>query len=174
MRLLLTIILFGFLTGPALAEELPVKPPLPPKPVPIHYVGDEGIIKYCGAGVALIAGCYDGTSIWVVKHADSFTVAHEIGHAYDDQVMSWPERYEFARLIGRPLTHALDWWVYKPKFFQAELFADAYATCRLQMLPNSYSTNKVSYGGWITSYGYYPYSNDFQRRICRAIKRWYD
>lgn len=156
-------------------DRLPERPPLPPA-VPTVSAGD---VTVCGWGAS---ACYDSAFnvIYVVDYLTRFSRAHETGHAADHQTMSDAERASFMNSVV-PKVAELEpdagWWGYDEDgayfYGGAEIFADAYATCRLRLLPGGVrKANGALVGSWSTGYGYNPETNARQRRVCARISRW--
>lgn len=176
---LVALLALGFLGLGATAQahvsyKRPVRPPLPPAAP--SYGTDDGSI--CGQDTN---GCYDATSNRVLfVHPNRWTRQHELGHVADAQAMSDAERSEFLRLVVGGLGHIeadAGWWGYDDQdayiFGAAEVFADAYASCRLGRLPQPRpNAHGIIVGSWPGSYGYDPDTNARQRRICARIARW--
>jgi hypothetical protein len=148
------------------------RPPLPapmPRIVAAPCPGLED-----AAGCLIPAGVTDATgrpyaTAAVFTTGDRFTTAHELGHAYDAAMMDDMERHAFSHILGR-----LDeYWsstytdedgrVLQYPDSLAEVFADAYANCRLGHV--------VAPGhAWEAGYNYYPTARE-NRRICGLITR---
>ena len=151
----------------------PVRPPLPPS-IPAFGVDDGSV---CGEDAN---GCYDATTNRVLLvHPTRWTRQHELGHIADAQAMSDEERSSFLKLM--PLVGHIEpdagWEGYDEDdayfYGAAEVFADAYASCRLRRLPRPRpDRHGVIVGSWEGSYGYDPDTNARQRRICARISRW--
>jgi hypothetical protein len=135
--------------------QLPVRPPLP-TPMP-------QIIRGACPGLPDAAGCnvpigdedatgrvYATGAVFTTGYR--FTTMHELGHAFDATRMDDGERYtdEQGRLIQSPDS-------------LAEIFADAYANCRLRRV--------VAPGHlWEAGYGYFPTARQ-HRQVCKLIAR---
>jgi hypothetical protein len=95
-------------------------------------------------------GCYVDEIIYVVPPVDRFTLNHEIGHAFDDQVMGAGDGYALTppRAKFEAIMHLHGpWWLLgkcvhgycdaPPRGISpAEVFADEYANCRLRQRPD--------------------------------------
>lgn len=78
-----------------------------------------------------------GPVMYVRAEFGRFTEQHEVGHAYDDQMLVDGERH---RIAG-----AMHWRLWKP-----EKFADFYAGCRLMIDPrNHWDRVAHVYGKWM-------------------------
>lgn len=159
----------------AISYRPPVRPSLPTAAVTHGTVAE--ITVACGSEDAL--GCSDGEHVWLGPDAGRWTRAHEFGHVADAQAMSDQERAAFLKLM--PLVGHIEpdagWWGYDEDgayfYGAAEVFADAYASCRLERLPQPRPNRQgVIVGTWEGSYGYDPDTNGRQRRICARIARW--
>jgi hypothetical protein len=116
-------------------------------------------------------GCYDDTAntLYVDRGVDRFGINHELGHAYDEDYMDATERQRFATLVGAPrdawnaTTVTPDGYLVQSDDAVSELFADAYAACRLRMLP-------MIGHDWVLVYGYMPRAPRHVK-ICGLIAR---
>lgn len=142
--------------------------------------GDSAFVIPCD-----VAGFYDGETIWLADPSYRFGRAHELGHVFDEQFMDAGERQRFASIqselwddiggkhekqIGSndsdhdpwfSVAENLDGTVTTAYGDLGEIFADAYAACRLRMVRGSNHT-------WETGYGYEPGAAQ-HRRICKLI-----
>jgi len=168
-RLLLALLIAFLCASPAQARV--ARPPLP---VPMPQI----VIDEC-PGLP-DRGCYIGVGeqdvngdVWprgaVFTSGDKFEVSHELGHAFDDSLMDVGERNRFATLLGDPgqpwsesYTDPEGRLIQSPGSL-AELFADAYASCRLGY---EIEPGRV----WVIGYGYHP-SGRMHRLICKMIRR---
>jgi hypothetical protein len=121
------------------------------------------------------AGCYDWTTqtVYVKPGADRFAYKHELGHAFDDVMLSGGERNRF-----RTLTHqrGAQWWKLATDELGAyarssvgEQFADAYANCALHN-GTWRRRDGVIEQRWETSTTYAP-SPSVHRAVCSFIAR---
>lgn len=150
---------------------------MPPLPIPMPQIinapcpGLEGEVAGCeiGVGEADQHGTVYPTGA-VFTTGDRFTTAHELGHAFDETLMDAAERERFSEMVWREDEVWSDTYttdagalVQSPDSL-AEVFADAYANCRL---------NHVVGPGhlWEAGYDYYPTPRQ-HRRVCRAMVRW--
>jgi hypothetical protein len=152
MRLTLALAIFALLAWAfahgAVAEGAPVTPaavvswsggaPTPPGPEPPIVVSETE----CPDAV----GCTDGTTVWVRSFATVRAVEHERGHIFDLRVLTNVDRAAFAAIVGRP--------------WDAEWFADAYASCRLA---------RRVYPRWAYSVGDGLISGANLHRICLSL-----
>lgn len=154
-RALLVLVVLLALPGQAAAL---MRPPLPPQ---------EQIVYEACPGDPKADGCAytDLGVIYVGARPNRHTLEHERAHLYDAQVLDDTERAAIMRAMGvKP-----PWYVATgdPCFWQpcpSEMFAEAYATCRMRL--KSYRV-----WNWIdTSYGWYP-GPVRQRRTCAAITK---
>lgn len=100
------------------------------------------------------SGCYEpATNTMYLKSLDAGTVAHEIGHAVDDQLISPADREWFARSTRSMAS------VSPP-----ERFADLYRTCTLRGLLAGLR-GRV----WTGDYGA-TYPAPLYRRMCRQLR----
>jgi hypothetical protein len=142
------------------------RPPLPPE--------TPRIVPSACPGLA-VAGCYDWLTNTIYSAGlNQYGLTHELGHAYDAQVLDDGERASFGQRIGRP---HMPWEsTYLPDGQSdvvglEELFADAYASCRLGWMPRRHGRYAWTY---THAYNYEPHSNAQQRHTCAAISRWAD
>lgn len=89
---------------------------------------------------------------------DRFDLAHELGHFYDDRVLTDRDRARFTVLLGVPgvpwdggQRTGLDCG---PRDCPAELFADAYAACALHLVPDDGAWLRWIPGGYELTYSY--------------------
>lgn len=112
-------------------------------------------------------GCAHAADATVyVDTRDRFIVQHEIGHLFDAQRLDDRERGALAHLLhARAPWNApsLDGFGDDSPAPARELFADAYAACRLGLDPER--------GEWSTSYDWYPRTSGQQRHVCAVITR---
>lgn len=108
------------------------------------------------------ACAYPDGRLYLPAGTSDFQREHELGHQFDRQYMQPGEQNKATRLLGFPVgtpwrngtgTGGFD----SPH----ELFADAYAACRLQLDPGS---------DWETSYDYAPTRREF-REVCGFLRR---
>lgn len=143
--------------------------------------GDSAVVVPCD-----VAGYFDGSTIWLADPSYRFGRQHELGHVFDEQFMDAGERQRFAELQselwdvvrGRDIRVGSNDSDQDPWFTVGEnpdgsitsgygdlgeLFADAYAACRLGLVraPNHM---------WETGYGYEPGLSQ-HRRICKMISK---
>jgi len=120
-------------------------------------------------------GTCSSTDTVYLTTRDRYTRQHELGHLAAWQLLDDAEQNAMEPLLG----------VSKPTLWNngtgedcygrkcpSELFADAYASCRLGMLPEGRRRDGVIVGSWETAYGYWPETNASQRRTCRAMRRY--
>lgn len=146
----------------------PVQPPAPVVP----------IVRDASCGDAL--GCFDGTTIHLSADARRWTLEHERGHVMDAERLTDAQRAAFSSLpwVRRSVEPDAGWYGYDESgayfYGYAEVFADAYATCRLRRLPQPRPRHGVivGKGDRMGTYGYDPGTNNRQRRTCRRIARW--
>lgn len=113
------------------------------------------------------------------RRLDAFVLAHELAHLFDDRVLTDVDRARMMRLLGVP---GLDWYASGrtgsdcgPRDCPAELFADAYAGCALDLSPagDSWARYFRVHGGrgveLTTSYGHAP-TRRHQATLCQAIR----
>lgn len=128
------------------------RPPLP-SPMPLIVAGTCPADPDAG-------GCYySATHTLYHRGGNRFALAHELGHAFDTVELDERERTRFAGLMGQG---GATQWLSTSEHARdslSEIFADAYATCRLGM---------TATGRWTTSTTYSP-SPEQQRRVCRFI-----
>jgi hypothetical protein len=114
-------------------------------------------------GLESVGGCYrydaEGDSVYLrdptVPLAGRFEFFHELGHMYDDRVLTDQDRATFLRTMG----YGSQWWTKTDP--PAERFADAYALCAMWRRPTSFII-----GG---DYGYRPTPRQY-RRVCALIR----
>lgn len=155
----------------------PVRPPLPSPLPPIERMADDDPL----AGDA--AGYWDGQVVRIADLHWRFGLAHELGHVFDERSLDAGERQRFAtlqaqtydehgRADGTDGSEDLPWLtlaenpdgtVTSSYGDLGEVFADAYANCRL---------GRVVASGhlWETGYGYDPAPQQ-HRAICKLIAR---
>lgn len=148
----------------------PGRPPTMPRVLPLDrsVCGDEAV------------GCYNAEENVMWGSQRGFAYEHELGHAVAFQTLSDAEISSWMNSIA-PIAASIEpdagWMGYDDGgayiFGGVEVFADAYASCRLGLLP----VKKVLADGslierWDSGYGYDPGSNSRQRRICARIARW--
>jgi hypothetical protein len=164
--LLVLIAVAGLLIGAAPAQ---ASWPIPNVPVQWVPCPEGNIIE----GVR-VGGCYTGGVIYVDPSLpdQTFALWHERGHVLDEQQINAGERNRFRHLVmqaqSTTVAFASESWLIRqageaPKSSPGELFADAYATCSLQQLPNS--------GDFAVAYGYMPSTNESAQAICSFIDR---
>lgn len=151
----------------------PIRPPLP-NPLPqIVTMAANDPVQEIGAGY------FDGQTVHVIDVHDKFLVRHELGHVYDNLYLDARERQRFANLLhcdryGCDGEQDLYWtdaitdpdtglYVTAPDSL-SEVFADAYAACRSQLVIGSGHT-------WETGYGYQPATNREHLKVCAMIAR---
>jgi hypothetical protein len=137
---------------------------------PCPGMGDEAEGCFVAAGEA----DYTGTP-WprgaVFTDGYRFTTAHELGHAFDATMMDAGERERFVRLTGMFADD--EYWastyiddegrLLDVGESPAEVFADAYASCRIgQIIASGHE--------WTTSTGYQPTAH-VEREVCGMIMR---
>lgn len=162
--------------------QLPIRPQAPAVAFAAATAED------CGGEVAsgLAVACYDPqtNTVYLGSEAGEWTRQHEMGHAADALYLSDEERSSFLKLM--PVIGDIEpdagWWGYDEPtpdgpdlmiFGGAEIFADAYASCRLRLLPQPRpNRHGVIVGSWPSNYGYHPDTNNRQRRVCARIARW--
>jgi hypothetical protein len=103
--------------------------------------------------------------IWLAPGASKFTLWHELGHIFDHDVLTDPQRAWFARLLGfKDVTW--DQGTGPGTRGPSEVFADAFATCATERPVRrrgkwATTTNEVAYGWNYTPRQY--------RRVCTGI-----
>lgn len=105
--------------------------------------------------------CFTNGTIYLGAGASRFERQHEIGHAFDAEVLTDSQRADFQRMMRAP---AGPWFagtgfpagLHSP----AEWFADYYAVCLARINPRQ---------GWPDSYAPRPTLRRFLR-VCNAIK----
>lgn len=112
-------------------------------------------------------GCYYASSneIWVEDPGDQVTYWHEMGHAFDAQRLDDGERHRFSCLpAARPdILSDPDPCGARWDESVIEIFADAYANCRLQF---RFRSDEFMFGN-----GYEPSTLRRHRNACRFIAR---
>jgi len=138
--------------------------PLPSPMPPVVYAPcpDDPTVEGCTYWVAPF-------TIYLSNHR-RFIREHELGHAFDQTMMSDGERNRF-----RTLTHqrTAPWWKLEEGEYSrasvGEQFADAYANCAIgngsRRLPSGMISDR-----WETSTSYSP-SPRTHRRVCAFIRR---
>lgn len=99
---------------------------------------------------------------------DRFAREHEFGHIFDAQALTAADRSRFIGLLRLPVATPWNSGTAEDCALRAcpsELFADAYATCRLGMRPERH---KDGSSGWVIAYGYHPKPKQ-HRRICSTM-----
>ena len=172
--LIFPVVLTVFAVAFAASAEARVDRPPLPTPLP------EIIDAHC-PGLTEAGGCYfspgngDASGRVYARGAvfsrgrDRFSTLHEMGHAFDATMMDAGERNRFAWLLSRDL----EVWTYSytdddGRLIQAgnslaEVFADAYANCRM-------GHERGSGEEWEAGYDYYPEAST-HRQVCRLITR---
>jgi hypothetical protein len=150
--------------------------PPPPNPMPqivrgaCPGMGDDAEGCFVAAGEADYTGTPWPTGA-VFTDGYRFTRAHELGHAFDATMMDAGERERFVRLAGLFADDELWASTYVDEQGRlldvgespAEVFADAYASCRIgQIIAPGHQ--------WETSTGYQPTAH-VERVICGMITR---
>lgn len=105
---------------------------------------------------------YQDGRIYLPHGSGRFAREHELGHQFDTQYLQPGERNKATRLLGfamgTPWRNGTGTGGFDSPH---ELFADAFAACRLQLDPGS---------DWETSYDYAPTRREF-RAVCAFIRR---
>jgi hypothetical protein len=126
------------------------------------------------------AGCADLDHMiaYVTAARPRFAVNHEIGHFADAETMDPGEQNRWMTLVHAPQRA---WWASSAlpdgttvisRGAPGEQFADAYATCRLDMMPEGTRRRDGTVtGSWASSTTYTPRTNANQRRNCAFIRR---
>jgi hypothetical protein len=150
------------------------RPPLP-NPMPRIIRGPcPGLDEAAGCFIPAGDADYTGTP-WptgaVFTDGYRFTTAHELGHAFDATMMDAGERQRFIHLT-RMFPGDVAWnstyvdeegRLLDTGNSPAEVFADAYASCRIgQIIAEGHE--------WTTSTGYMPTAH-IERMVCRMIVR---
>lgn len=107
--------------------------------------------------------------IWLAPNSGSFERWHEIGHLFDAQVLTDPDRAWFMRafrMTGEWVRGTGDECL--GKRCPDELFADAYAACANDLRPEGRRRDGMTVSDWTTSYGYFPTARQ-HRRVCNGI-----
>jgi hypothetical protein len=152
-------------------ESAAARVPLPPRfPTVIHAPCPDTATPCYMPGIApTLAGeweCQDALAgcISLPSLSHRFAKWHELGHAFDHQILDDRDRVRLSRLLGTGRVP----WLTGPN----ELFADAYATCairgddiRIKRAKNGRVVGTVESG----SYGFQPTPIQ-HRRICQAIR----
>jgi hypothetical protein len=116
---------------------------------------------------SLSTGCYYAHSndLWIEDPTDRVTFSHEMGHAFDAQRLDDGERHRFSCLPAAqpPVEGDPDLCGARWDENVAEVFADAYANCRLRFRAGSV---RFLYGN-----GYEPSTTRRHRNACRFIAR---
>jgi hypothetical protein len=108
----------------------------------------------------------DTGEIWLAPGAGRFEMWHELGHVFDHDVLTDPQRDWFTRVLrfdpGTPWDDGTGFGTRGP----SEVFADAFATCATRKRPQRrgawvVSTHEAAYG--------WNYTRDEYRRVCTAI-----
>lgn len=130
--------------------------PLPPSRVWVSF-GDP--VEYGPHLIYLPSCCTEG---WT-HHAIHGLLYHELGHVYDDTVMTPALRRAFRESVGIPATSA--WytpiatvrWVVGPdyivKIAPSEMFAEEYAACSLGLTQRGYQDAGYMSYGWVPPQG---------------------
>lgn len=103
---------------------------------------------------------YADGRVYLARGASRFARQHELGHVFDTQFLDEGERNKLQRLLGLPRGPWFD-GTGEGSASPSEMFADAYAACRLQLDPM---------GLWQVSYGYLPTRRQ-HRLVCATIVR---
>jgi hypothetical protein len=174
-RSLLTMLLLAALAWPTHAQAAPrVSRPRLPDPMPQIIAGacpgleDEAVGCHIGIGIADVYGHeYAHGAVFVDGYR--FTTYHELGHAFNDTMMDAGERNRFASLLDRPdeawsATYIDEQGrlIQDPRSLD-EVFADAYANCRMGRVVASGHV-------WEAGYDYYPTARE-HRLACRMLAR---
>jgi hypothetical protein len=157
---ILSVIVLLVSVTPAHAAIRPERPPLPRSMPKIVY-------GHC-PGLETAGGCYLGNTIYVLDRHSRFSIYHELGHAFDEQMMDAGERNRFAHLVGMAdlkwtWADDMDGALVQAPGTPAERFADAYAACRMGLIAGAGHI-------WKSGYGYYPRARQ-HRLICGVIAR---
>lgn len=70
--------------------------------VPLDAITVDVQVGPC-PGVPQAAGCYDGTTgtIWILRqYRKSVSIAHELGHVFDEQLLNDGQRNRFTAILG--------------------------------------------------------------------------
>lgn len=141
----------------------PARVPLPPQYQIVH----ADCPAYEDGG-----SCWDVTTrtIYLARYASRRDRFHELGHAFDSEVLTDPQRTAFVRIMDLqfPWVQGTGWDAganYSPN----EWFADAYADCELWRPPKWNSRAKVRVGTTDDVYGYTP-TRAQRRQVCTLIR----
>lgn len=176
--------LFGLLIiAPGASARIDV--PTPPRAHVVWGYSNE-IMDACSGYPA----CTDPDAhvIYAPIGLDRFSLAHEKGHLFDAEVLTDHDR---AVLMARMGLRPGPWTTSKvitdpttglsvleerggynctPQKCPNELFADAYASCRLHMMPVRRDHRGRLVYSWQSAYGWTPKTNATERGVCRTIR----
>lgn len=170
--------------APAYIGTVRIDVPLPPVR---HVHRTRRIGQVCGPDAQ---ACTHGTTVFAAVHAGRFAVAHDLGHLFDREILArqpdtrtvlmrdlglrpgaWTsDRTVTDRTTGQPIVQERTGTDCTPQDCPNEVFADAYASCRLHMLPIHYDQQGRRVFGWTTAYGWLPRTNRVELRVCQAIR----
>lgn len=153
MRLALTAVLLTLMFGSPVSAEARNGIPSPKVTV---------LAESCPDGSGGPCANQESRTIYLPTGTSSFAREHELGHIFDVQYLSEGERNRFqtlAKIKGEwnPGTGATAAGMRSP----AERFADAYAACRLGLVPGA---------NWTVGYGYNP-TRKQHRAVCGFLRR---
>jgi hypothetical protein len=164
--------------------------PKPPRAQIVWAYPDE-IAAVCDPDHHAYFACtdVDNAVVYAALGVGRFAVAHEMGHLENAEV--WAKRPWVYSVIMRRLGLKPGPWTtdenitdpttgltvlrervgYEctPQLCPSEVAADAYASCRLHMMPVRHDRQGRIVSGWETSYGWTPRTNRVERRICRTF-----
>lgn len=134
---------------------------IPSVPVTVHNAS-------CPFDLGVNTGCYLRTTneMWIPDRGDRATYWHEMGHAVDAQLLTDGARNAFKCLPAMWMDHGTDKSACTAPWAGdvAEMFADAYADCRMRLMPSGDSY-------FLMGHGYWPDTDRRHLNACRFIAR---
>jgi len=123
-------------------------------PLPDVYVHRGGCPEYVYGDWRPPCSSPETREVWIPDGAGRFALAHELGHQFDEQYLTDPDRAWLRRLMRAPRG---DWW--RPSG-AGEWFADYYADCAIGL-------------GRTSREGYASRPSPLRlQRVCNAIAVW--
>lgn len=118
---------------------------------------------YCPSNVGMACTLPGGRVIYLARYLGVSDLDHELGHAFDYQVLTDAERAQFARIFGRSYDPATYWAAAGADDSLAEWFAEGYRICTLfPRYRGIASVDRLDYDYWPT--------RTQQRHVCALIR----
>jgi hypothetical protein len=125
-----------------------IRPPAPPRSNIVY-----GDLSDAPTNAGPVGGYSEGENIHVLPGVDQYTVAHEMGHLLDNQVLSDGDRNFFARLLQTsPGAWNRGTGAAGGYHSPSEAFADYYAAAATNYDPRPKRKGKAVSGGGVDSY----------------------